>query len=90
MNVELTGGRNALHFAADYGHVDIIEYLISKGANVNLKDKHGITPLLAAIYEEHTDCVKMLLKSGAKTDGKAPDGSSYIDCANVEIKDLLK
>ena len=36
MNVELTGGRNALHFAADYGHVDIIEYLISKGANVNV------------------------------------------------------
>lgn len=28
---------------------------------LQLPDKHGITPLLAAIYEGHTDCVKLLL-----------------------------
>ena len=27
-----------------------------------LADKHGITPLLAAIYEGHTECVKILLE----------------------------
>lgn len=26
----------ALHFAADYGQRDVIEYLISKGADVNV------------------------------------------------------
>jgi ankyrin repeat protein len=26
------------------------------------KDKFGLTPLLAAIYEDHTDCVKYLLE----------------------------
>jgi ankyrin repeat protein len=26
------------------------------------KDKHGITALLAAIWEGHTDCVKLLLE----------------------------
>lgn len=27
-----------------------------------VKDKYGISPLLAAIYEGHTEAVKMLLK----------------------------
>lgn len=27
------------------------------------QDKHGISALLAAIWEGHTDCVKILLKS---------------------------
>lgn len=27
-----------------------------------LPDKHGITPLLAAIYEGHSECVKLLLE----------------------------
>ena len=28
---------------------------------LQLPDKHGITPLLAAIYEDHMECVKLLL-----------------------------
>ena len=30
------------------------------------KDKHGITPVLAAIWEGHTSCVKYLLESVSK------------------------
>lgn len=29
------------------------------------KDKHGITPILAAIWEGHTSCVEYLLKKVA-------------------------
>ena len=29
--------------------------------DLQVPDKHGITPLLAAIYEGHTECVKLLL-----------------------------
>ena len=36
INKEITGGRNALHFAADYGQTDVIECLIENGANVNV------------------------------------------------------
>ncbi|XP_046862319.1 myotrophin-like [Xenia sp. Carnegie-2017] len=90
VNSELMNGRNPLHFAADYGQLEVLKYLISKGANVNLPDKHGITPLLAAIYEEHLSCVKLLLSKGAKSDGKTPSGESYKDSAeSQEIKDLL-
>eukprot|EP00112_Aurelia_sp_Birch-Aquarium-sp1_P018760 Seg453.1 transcript_id=Seg453.1/GoldUCD/mRNA.D3Y31 product=Myotrophin protein_id=Seg453.1/GoldUCD/D3Y31 len=91
VKVELLNGRMAIHYAADYGHADVIEYLVSKGADVNIPDKYGITPILAAIYEGHDNCVKALLSAGAKKDGKAPDGQSYIECAEKSsIKDLLK
>lgn len=90
VNDELMNGRNPIHFAADYGQHAVIDYLISKGADVNLPDKHGITPLLAAIYEGHTECVKLLLAKGASKDGKSPSGDSYKDSAeSQEIKDLL-
>lgn len=53
-------------------------------------DKHGISPLLAAIWEGHTTCVRVLLENGASKDGKAPDGTSYIDAAEKnEIRELL-
>lgn len=84
-------GRFPLHYAADYGQEKIMEFLLSKGAKVNQPDKYGITPLLSAIFEGHTNCVRMLLKKGADKSGKSPDGASYIDCAEKqEIKDLLK
>ena len=56
------GGRTPLHYAADYGQTEVLQYLVSKGANQNAKDKHGITVILAAIWEGHTDCVKFLLQ----------------------------
>lgn len=53
-------------------------------------DKHGISPLLAAILEGHTECVRLLIAKGAKTDGRSPDGQSYLEAAEKdEIKSLL-
>ena len=36
MNKELLNGRNALHYAADYGQVEVIKLLLNKGADVNV------------------------------------------------------
>ncbi|XP_070558761.1 myotrophin-like [Ptychodera flava] len=91
VNQEIHQGRNGLHIAADYGQLEVLQYLVSKDIDVNLPDKHGITPLLSAIFEGHTECVRYLLSKGAKKDGKAPDGSSYIECAESnDMKELLK
>ena len=88
---ELIKGRSYLHYACDYGQKEIIEYLLSKGANINLQDKYSITPLLAAIWENHVSCVKLLLSKGANRNVKAPDGKSLLESTdNDEIKALLK
>uniref|UniRef100_T1JUE7 Uncharacterized protein n=2 Tax=Tetranychus urticae TaxID=32264 RepID=T1JUE7_TETUR len=88
---EQIDGRTPVIYAADYGQREILEYLIIIGANVNATDKHGITALLAAIWEGHTDCVKLLLESGAETKLKTPDGKSYLEVAEKpEVKSLLE
>ncbi|CAH1259192.1 myotrophin-like [Branchiostoma lanceolatum] len=85
------GGRPPIHYAADYGQLEVIQVLLAKGADVNKVDKHGISAVLAAIWEGHTACVKYLLEKGARKDGKAPDGTTYLDCAESEdIKNMLR
>jgi uncharacterized protein len=36
------------HAAASYGHVDLVDYLVQKGADLQLRDADGDTPLLVA------------------------------------------
>jgi ankyrin repeat protein len=84
-------GRLPLHYASDYGQLEVLQYLISKGAKIDSPDKHGISPLLAAIWEGHTSCVMFLVEKGASKSGTAPDGSSYVEAAEKEeIKALLR
>ncbi|CAH0549027.1 unnamed protein product [Brassicogethes aeneus] len=87
---EQVDGRPLILYAADYGQRDVIDYLVSAGADVNSKDKHGITAILAAIWEGHIECVRLLLEKGASKEGTAPDGKSYVDSAESnEIRQLL-
>ena len=84
-------GSPLLVSAADYGQSEVIKFLIKKGASVNKASTHGITPLLAAVWEDHVEAVKILIDNGAAKDGKTPDGSSYLEVAQSdEIKQLLK
>ena len=84
IDADLGGGRTALHCAADYGQTEIVKYLLSEGANVNALDKHGISPLLNAVFEGHTDCVKVLLEKGANKNQKTPDGATPYEAAEKE------
>uniref|UniRef100_A0A8D0FMZ4 Uncharacterized protein n=1 Tax=Strix occidentalis caurina TaxID=311401 RepID=A0A8D0FMZ4_STROC len=66
-----------LHVAAANGHLTIMEYLISKGAKTDVKDRKGRTPLHRAAEKGHGDAVKVLLRHGAymyslDMEGKTP------------------
>ncbi|KPP66106.1 myotrophin-like, partial [Scleropages formosus] len=90
VNRTLEGGRKPLHYAADCGQADVLEFLLSKGADVNAHDKHGITPLLSATYEGHLACVRILLEKGADKTRKGPDGRCAFEAAESDdIKALL-
>lgn len=43
-------GCSCIHLAAQFGHTAIVAYLVAKGANVNLMDKNGMTPLMWSAY----------------------------------------
>mmetsp|Transcript_39523 Transcript_39523/g.62493 ORF Transcript_39523/g.62493 Transcript_39523/m.62493 type:complete len:133 (-) Transcript_39523:69-467(-) len=86
-----TNKRTPMHWAADFGHTEVLKYLHSKGANCNVKDNFGITPLLAAVYESHEEAVKFLVSIGADTNVTGPDGMTAFEAAEKQsIKALLK
>nr|XP_013803389.1 PREDICTED: myotrophin isoform X1 [Apteryx mantelli mantelli] len=91
VNRTLEGGRKPLHYAADCGQLEILEFLLLKGADINAPDKHNITPLLSAVYEGHVSCVKLLLSKGADKTVKGPDGLTAFEATdNQAIKTLLQ
>ncbi|KAI0303816.1 ankyrin repeat-containing domain protein [Multifurca ochricompacta] len=51
-----------MHAAASYGHLNILEYLISRGGNVNVVDEDGETPLYTV---ENVETAQFLLNHGA-------------------------
>ena len=60
-------GYSALHFIAQNNQFTLGEKFLSKGANPNIQDIHGNTPLWTAIFESKKEfnVVKLLLKYGA-------------------------
>uniref|UniRef100_T2M2T2 Ankyrin repeat domain-containing protein 26 n=2 Tax=Hydra vulgaris TaxID=6087 RepID=T2M2T2_HYDVU len=59
--------RTVLHLACAQGFAEIVEFIISNGANVNMSDSEGKTPLMKACEQNNTKIVECLLKNGAET-----------------------
>ena len=51
--------------AASSGKMEAVEMLVTNGADVNLADEAGWTPLSTACYEGHATIVEYLISSGA-------------------------
>jgi ankyrin repeat protein len=65
---DLSSGRTALHIAAENREYSWLSYLLGKGANPNIADKNGVTPLLLASQMGFVEAVNALAQSGAKVD----------------------
>ncbi len=67
MDVKDEWGWTPLHYMAQHDYYrDMAEFLIVKGADVNVKGDEGETPLSVAKNKDHTEIVDILLKHGAK------------------------
>jgi len=55
--------------------IEVVRFLISKGADVNAKDYFGGTPLYDAVYWASTDVIEILLESGANPNVQDKYGS---------------
>ena len=71
----------ALHNASKNGHLDSVQLLIGHGADVNLKDGTGETPLHLASIHDHVDVVKLLLDSGANLEANDDQGRTALYAA---------
>jgi ankyrin repeat protein len=59
------GGLTAMLYATREGCIECVQALKESGANLNLADPEGITPLIMAIWNQHFDTAAYLIKSGA-------------------------
>ena len=64
-SVLLLGGHTVLHEAVVIGSPEIVEYLITNGAQVNVADKYGHTPLDEATEFGTAEVVALLEQAGA-------------------------
>lgn len=61
-----SSGYSSLHYASRAGHLDVVKYLVSQGANVNLGTRaNHTTPIHRASQQGHLSIVKYLLEHGA-------------------------
>jgi len=67
INQRNKGGATSLHIACREGNLEIAKILIENGANVNLVDNEGWSPLMRASLAGNEDLVDLLLKNGAKS-----------------------
>ncbi|XP_011505439.1 PREDICTED: uncharacterized protein LOC105368183 isoform X2 [Ceratosolen solmsi marchali] len=54
-----------LHWAACYSNKDMVQYLIDKGADINMENGCGTTPLHEAVNRGEIEICQILLKSGS-------------------------
>jgi ankyrin repeat protein len=85
MNDADPNGWTALHWAANFGHVDCVKLCIKMGADMNVRVIDGWAPLTLASWTGHFDVVRLLLDAGAIID--ATDNGIPLKYA-IEHKDV--
>ena len=64
INCRDSQGRNStpLHLAAGYNNLEVAEFLLENGADVNAQDKGGLIPLHNASSYGHLDIAALLIR----------------------------
>lgn len=65
LNSRFKDGMSCILYACKYGYVELLDYLLAKGANPNDEEYCGGTCLMAAACYGRVDCVKRLISAGA-------------------------
>ena len=72
-------GRTPLHIAAEKGYLDVAMFLIEMGANVNVTDANGNTPLIFIIHKTRDmEIIKRLLEKGAAVNTQNRTGETAL------------
>jgi hypothetical protein len=95
INQKNLGGATALHIACRESNTEAVKILLENGANVNIADNEGWTPLMRASLVGNAQIVEMLIVKNAKADAFNSIGetalvhatnSRCLDCLNIIIE----
>jgi len=84
-------GRTYIFWAAARGNVDVVDYLISKGTNVNIIDSHSATAISFAASggQQNTKVYDALIKAGSDVKQKSQEGASLLLQTIASDKDFV-
>lgn len=81
-----TTGRGALHIVVERRDPTWLAFLLQKGANPNIRDKEGLTPLMLATQLRFVDGARILLAKGADVNDTNKQGETALIRA-VQFRD---
>jgi ankyrin repeat protein len=89
LGVFFSSGVDVLEAAAE-GNINVVRQAIAKGANLNVKDEDGETPLLWAAMFGHKEVAELLIVKGADVNAMTNGGKTPLDVAKIESWDTSK
>ena len=76
LSLSMWDGAGSLFLAAQNGHSNIVQLLLTHGVVVDQERRDGATPLWISSQMGHQDCVRLLLEAGAGVDTSRADGAT--------------
>lgn len=84
---DISSGQTGMHIATARRDLTWMAFLAGKGANVNLRDNRGVTPLVLATGLGFVEGVELLISKGARVDEPDSAGETPVISA-VHRKDI--
>lgn len=78
---DIVTGDSALHVVIARHDYQWLEYLIYRGADVNIRNSQGTTPLWLAINSGFTEAATLLISKGARVNDPGPSGETPLIAA---------